>query len=188
MYWTGEEVVVELGPATSRPYLGVLQVGRTRDPVAAKTEAAGHRQAIANADWDTLERRAGLDVAMEKIVQWEQETPASNGRRMIDDFRLRGARSWRRMSEYATETRLFTWMVQALDNHESTLSEGGALAVVVQALPGSPHWTRAARIPRVLSGKAQCGAVLPVPRLARRGGAPHGRGRWWWERPSFFGR
>ena len=46
---------------------------------------------------DTVERHDGLDVVMEKIDQWEQETPASNGRRMIDDFRLRGSRRCRHM-------------------------------------------------------------------------------------------
>ena len=45
---------------------------------------------------DTVERHAGLSVVMEKIDQWEQENPASNGREMIDDFRLRGSRTWRR--------------------------------------------------------------------------------------------
>lgn len=49
-----------------------------------------------------LERHGGLDVVMEKINQWEQENPASNGRVMIDDFRLPGSRTWRRMGETAT--------------------------------------------------------------------------------------
>ena len=57
----------------------------------------------------------------------------------------------------------------------------------------SPLWSRLcletrigrglARIPRVLWGKAQCGATPARPRLTRRAGAPHGRGRWWRERP-----
>ena len=32
---------------------------------------------------DTVERHDGLDVIMEKVLQWEQENPASNGREMI---------------------------------------------------------------------------------------------------------
>ena len=52
---------------------------------------------------DTVERHDGLDVVMEKIVQWEQENPASNGREMIDDFRLRGSRTWRRMGGHLTK-------------------------------------------------------------------------------------
>ena len=39
---------------------------------------------------DTVERHGGFDVVMEKVVQWEQENPASDAREMIDDFRLRG--------------------------------------------------------------------------------------------------
>ncbi len=37
------------------------------------------------------------------------------------------------------------WLIQAVhdfDNYKSALSEGKAHAVVVQAVPGNPHWTR----------------------------------------------
>ena len=54
------------------------------------------RQAITHTDWGTVERHGGFDVVMEKVVQWEQAPPGSNGREMIDDFRLRGSRPWRR--------------------------------------------------------------------------------------------
>ena len=64
----------------------------------ASRQAALLRQAIADADRDTVERHGGLNVAMEKIDQLEQETPASNGAGMIDDFRLRGSRTWRTRS------------------------------------------------------------------------------------------
>ena len=46
------------------------------------------------------------------------------------------------MGEYSTETRLFTWMVHTLDNHNISLSEGGALAVVVGAVHETPHQKR----------------------------------------------
>ena len=52
---------------------------------------------------DTVERHGGLDVVMEKIVQWEQENPTSNGREMIDDFRLPGSRTWRHMGGPVTK-------------------------------------------------------------------------------------
>jgi len=39
---------------------------------------------------DAVERPGGLDAVMEKVVQWKQENPASNGREMFDDFRLAG--------------------------------------------------------------------------------------------------
>ena len=65
----------------------------------------------------------------------EQETGSPNDRGMIDDFRIWGSRRCRRMGEYSTETRLFTWMVHTLDNHNASLSEGGALAAVVRDFP-----------------------------------------------------
>ena len=45
----------------------VLQAWTTRDPAAAKTEAAVLRQAIADADWDTVERHGGLDAIVDKF-------------------------------------------------------------------------------------------------------------------------
>ena len=33
-------------------------------------------------------------------------------------------------------------VAHAFDNPNAPLSEGGALAVVVQAVPGNPHWKR----------------------------------------------
>ena len=36
------------------------------------------------------------------------------------------------------------WLIQvvhAFDNPNTALSEGAALAAVVEALPGNPHWT-----------------------------------------------
>jgi hypothetical protein len=39
---------------------------------------------------------------MHKIDQWKQENPASNGREMIDDFRLRGSRPCRHMGGHPT--------------------------------------------------------------------------------------
>ena len=45
---------------------------------------------------DTIERHSGLDVVMEKVIQQEQVNPASNGRELIDDFRLRRRRATRR--------------------------------------------------------------------------------------------
>ena len=83
---------------------------------------------------------------MEKIVQWEQENPASNGRQMIDDFCLRGSRPCRHMGGHLTKggrrTEVAHVVAHDFDNYKSALSEGEALAVVVLAVPGNPHWTR----------------------------------------------
>ena len=75
----------------------VLQARASRDAGAVATRAAGIRQAIAAVDWDTVEHRGGLNVVLEKVLQWEQENPSSDGREMIDDSRLRGSRTWHRM-------------------------------------------------------------------------------------------
>ena len=65
-------------------------------------EALMFRQAVTRTDWGTVEVHGGFDVVMEKVVPWEQEDPASNGRERIDDFRLRGSRPWRRRMKPAT--------------------------------------------------------------------------------------
>jgi len=64
---------------------------------------------------------------------------------MIDDFRLRGSPSWRRMGDTATKggwrTQVAHQVAHAFDHRNASLSEGEALAVVVQAVPENPHWT-----------------------------------------------
>ena len=95
---------------------------------------------------DTVERHDALSVVMEKIDQWEQEDPASNGREMIDDLRFRGSRTCRRMGGPLTRggwrTEVAHEVARPFNNPNAPLSEGEALAVVVQAVPGNPHWTR----------------------------------------------
>ena len=104
------------------------------------------RQALADADWDTLAPHGGLDAAMRTIHQFQQKNPASNGREMIDDFRLRGSRTWRRMGGPLTKggwrTEVAHVVARPFNNPNAPLSEGEALAVVVQVVPGNPHWTR----------------------------------------------
>ena len=93
-----------------------------------------------------LNAMAASHVATEKLVQREQVNPASNGREMIEDFRLRGSRRCRHMGDTATKGgwRVEVGHVVAHDfgNYKCALSEGIALAVVVQIVPGNPHWTR----------------------------------------------
>ena len=95
---------------------------------------------------DTVEGHGGFAVVTEKVVQSEQENPASDGREMINDFRLRGSPSWRRMGDTATKggwrTEVAHQVAHAFDHRNASLSEGEVLAVVVQAVPGNPHWTR----------------------------------------------
>ena len=91
------------------------------------------------------------------------------------------------MGEYFKETRLFTEMVHTFDNDNDSLSEGGALAVVVRDFTESSHQTRNDKhFPRLMR-QSEARLRLACPRLARRVVAPHGRGRWWRESP-YFGR
>ncbi len=120
----------------------VLQAWASRDTATVATRAVGLRQAIGDAGRDAVERHGGLDVIVEKIDQWEQKNPASNGRGMIDDFRLWGSRTWRRMGDTVTNGGWRRQVVHDFDNYKSALSEGAPLAVVVEAILGNPHWTR----------------------------------------------
>ena len=61
----------------------------------ASRQAAFLRQALANADWDTVERHGGFDAVVDTINQAAEETAAWSGAGMIDDFRLRGSSTWR---------------------------------------------------------------------------------------------
>ena len=81
----------------------VVQAWTTRDPAAGKAEAEVLRQAIADTDWDTVERHGGFDAVVRKINQSEQKRPPSNGAGSIDDFRLWGSRRCRRIGGPFTE-------------------------------------------------------------------------------------
>ena len=61
----------------------------------ASRQADFLRQAIADADWDTVERHGGFDAVVDKINRAAKATAAGSGAGMIDDFRLRGSRTWR---------------------------------------------------------------------------------------------
>ena len=100
------------------------------------------RQAITRTDWDTVEGHGGFDVVMEKVVHWEQEDPASNGRAMIDDFRLSGSRPWRRRGVRLTNVGPDTRAGHEFNDHNASLSEGEALPVVVEPFSETPHWKR----------------------------------------------
>ena len=74
-----------------------LQSWTVGDMSEGEKEVLMLRQAIDEADWDTVERHGDLNAVVEKIVQWERENPAPKGRGMIDRFRLWGSRRCRRM-------------------------------------------------------------------------------------------
>ena len=81
---------------------------RLRSWVAGKMsedekEALMLRQAMAEADWDTVERHGGWDAVIEKILRWERENRATKGRGSIDRFCLWGSRRCRRMGGPVTK-------------------------------------------------------------------------------------
>ena len=133
-------------PAVSERGIGAGGVsGCSGMPGSEKVQPARPSSRIQGGQ-DSFERHDGLSVVMEKIDQWEQENPASNGREMIDDLRLRGSRTWRRMGGPLTKggwrTEVAHVVARPFNNPNAPLSEGEPLAVVVQAVPGNPHWTR----------------------------------------------
>ena len=64
---------------------------------ASVQEALILRQAIADTDWETVERHGGWDAVVAKVIQSEQEAAPSNDQGMIDDFHLWGSRRCRQM-------------------------------------------------------------------------------------------
>ena len=162
------------------PTQRVLQARASRDPGAATTEVEARRQTIADAGWDTVERHGGLDAAVDRIDQAEEETPASAGAGWIDDFRLRGSRTWRRMGGHLSDggwlTQVAHQVAHAFDHPNAPLSEGVVLAVVVQVVPGNPHWKRVGTdSPSALrQSVVRCRRRASPPRTARRGAAQEG--------------
>ena len=116
---------------------------------------------------DTVERHDDFDVVMEKIVQREQENPASNGRAIIDDFRLPGSSRCRQVGRHLSDG---GWR----SNMAAILLRTTLLS---QRAEPSPGWcgtfpkrrTRwgTTQIPRVDCGKAKRGCASRVsPRPA----------------------
>ena len=76
----------------------VLTSWRGRGISEAEQEAIMLRQAIADTDWETLDRHGGWDAAVEKVFQVEEQSASSNAPGMIDDFRLWGSIRCRQMA------------------------------------------------------------------------------------------
>ena len=81
----------------------VLKSWRWRAMTEAEQEAIMLRQAIYDADWDTLEPYGDLDAAMRTLHQFQRENPNFNGPGMIDDFRLWGSRRCRQMGRHLSD-------------------------------------------------------------------------------------
>ena len=87
------EATIPVSPQAARPAVSEREIGAGGVPGCSGMLGAWKSQpapgkARGFRGQDTVEGHGGFDVVMEKIVQREQENPASNGREMIDDFRL----------------------------------------------------------------------------------------------------
>ena len=91
---------------------------------------------------DTIERHDGFSAGVKKGLQGEQDNLASKGREMIDDFCGWGRSRRRRMDAPLRNQGWRVEMARELDNPKASLSEGGALAVVVKEFSETPHWRR----------------------------------------------
>ena len=80
---------------------GVFQTWRGRGISDAEQEAIMLRQTIADADWDTVKRHGGIEAAIKKVLQVEDQSASNNDPGSIDDCRLRGSSRCRRMGETA---------------------------------------------------------------------------------------
>ena len=86
---------------------------------------------------DTVEHNGVLDAVAGMVDQAEAEMAALSGVGMIDDFRLWGARRCRQTNAPPKKPRWRVQLARDFDNHNAFLSEGGALAVVVESFPGT---------------------------------------------------
>ncbi len=167
-------------PAVSERGIGAGGVsGCSGMPGSEKVQPARQSWRIQGGQ-DTVERHDGLNVVMEKIDQWEQENPTSNGREMIDDFRLRGSRTCRGMDaplrNEGWRTEVAHVVARPLNHPNAPLSEGKALPPVVQVVPGNPHWKRVGTdspSPPGQSAVRRRPCASP-PRTPRRGAAQEG--------------
>ena len=104
------EPTIPVFPQAARPTVSERGIGTegvpgcSGRPRAWKSQPVpGRARGIRGQDCRTPRRprcRQGEDRptgAGKPVLQRERENPSSNGREMIDDFRLRGSRTWRRM-------------------------------------------------------------------------------------------
>ena len=68
----------------------VLTSWRGRGITEAEQEAAMLRQAVADTDFEIIERHGGFDAVVERVLQVEELSASTDGPGMIDGFRLWG--------------------------------------------------------------------------------------------------
>ena len=112
-------------------------------------------------------------IAFQEFPERVRTVMARPGCRALG-FRLWGSRRCRQMREYSTEARLFTWMVYTLGNRNASLSEGGALAVVVGDFDETPHQKRYNTDCPHLMRLSKARFASPVPPSPERGAGTAG--------------
>ena len=75
----------------------VLTSWRGRGITEAEQEAAMLRQAVADTDFEIIERHGGFDAVVERVLQVEEQSASTDGPGMIDGFRLWGSLRCRQM-------------------------------------------------------------------------------------------
>ena len=122
-----------------------------------------------------LDHLLGMIYLLTRPVAEGRAEPVRHGRRMIDDYRLWGSRTWRHMAFHPFDEGEEIWHGSSPATRNASLSEGRALAVVVGDVHETPHRTRDNTDfpPPLRTRKARL--RLACPALARRNGAPHGR-------------
>jgi len=127
----------EISPKHPDHIQRVFQAWRAQDPEAAKKEAAALRQAIADSDWDTVERLGGLDAVVGGIDLADEETAASASGGLVDNFRLWRLSSWRQMT--AIRESLSNWADWPCFSYSLT---GRPLAAVVASFQEERYGTQ----------------------------------------------
>ena len=160
-----------------RQGLQVHYWGQAHRQLWDKLRHAGRAVEVFAVAWDPQH----LDRTQRLLQTWTRGPPPLlswplPGLGMIDSFRLWGWRRCRRIGVHFTSVGLATWTGHDFDNHNASLSEGGALAVGVRDFSETPHGTRDnTDFPRPMR-KSDARLRLACPPLARRAGAPHERG------------
>ena len=144
------EPTIPASPQAARPAVSEREIGAGSVPGCSGMPGAWKSQpapgkARGFRGQDTVEGHGGLDVVIEKIVQWEQENAASNGRGMIADFRLWGSRRWSRTNAPPQKPRWRTGVARDFNHPNAFLSESGPLPAVVESFPERPHHPRRCR-------------------------------------------
>jgi len=81
----------------------VLSSWRGRGVTEAELELITLREALSRADWETVDHHGGFDIAVDRMIELDQQIASNNDGGIIDDFRLWGSRRCHRMGVALSE-------------------------------------------------------------------------------------